>query len=156
MEETPVRGDETVTVTPQTIRIVRRGETTSETAQTSGVTRYAAIAEGTVGSQRLWVGHTVAPSGLVSGVHHHGDSESAVYVLRGRVTFFTGDGLRERIDAGPGDFLFVPPNCLHVEANFGGDEAEFIVARSTQEAIVVNRDDIPAPNDLIAEARAGR
>ena len=117
------------------------------------MTRFAAISGDTVGSQQLWLGRVIAPSGMASAVHHHGDSESAIYVVRGRVTFFTGEGLRERIVAGPGDFLFVPPNSLHVEANFGDEEAELIVARSTQEGIVVNRDDLSVPEDVLAQAR---
>ena len=137
----------------ESIRIVRRDECSSNTAQSSGMTRFAAISGDTVGSQQLWLGRVIAPSGMASAVHHHGDSESAIYVVRGRVTFFTGEGLRERIVAGPGDFLFVPPNSLHVEANFGDEEAELIVARSTQEGIVVNRDDLSVPEDVLAQAR---
>jgi uncharacterized RmlC-like cupin family protein len=137
------------------IRVVRKGETSQETPQTSGVTRFAAIASDTVGSRRLWLGHTIAPAGLVSGVHHHGDSETAVYVLRGTGTFFSGEGLRQRVDASAGDFFLVPPECVHVEANFGSEECEFIVARSTQDPIVVNLDDVEPPTDLIEEARAG-
>ncbi len=136
------------------IRVVRRGETTNETPQTSGVIRFAAIAASTVGSQHIWMGHTLAPPGLVSGIHHHGDSDSAIYQLRGHATFFVGEGLRQRIDIHPGDFYWVPPNCIHVEANFSDEEAEFIVARSTQEPIVVNLEDMEPPHDLIEQARA--
>lgn len=135
------------------IKVVRKGQATQHTPQTSGVIRHAAIAADTVGSQHVWMGHTIAPQGMVSGVHHHGRSESAVYVLRGEVTFFAGDDLRDRVDAAAGDFFLVPPNCVHVEANFGPTDAEFIVARSTQEAIVVNLDDVDPPVDLIARAR---
>ena len=135
------------------IRVVRKGETTRETPQTSGVLRHAAIAEGTVGSKRIWMGHTIAPAGMVSGVHHHGDSETAVYILRGTATFFCGEGLRQRVDVHPGDFFLVPPGVVHVEANFGSEETEFIVARSTQEPIVVNLDDVEPPTDLIEQAR---
>lgn len=140
----------------ETIRVVRRGQTTQETPQTSGITRYAAIASSTVGSQRIWMGHTIAPPGLVSGVHHHGDSETAIYMLRGSATFFVGAGLRERVDVSAGDFFWVPPNCVHVEANFGDEEAEFIVARSTQEPVVVNLEDVEPPSDLIEQARKWR
>lgn len=135
------------------IRVIRPDERSRDTPQTAGVVRNEAISATLTGSSELWMGLTTAPTGMVSGVHHHGDSETALYVERGNVTFFTGEGLRDRVDAGPGDFVFIGPGAVHVEANFSGEEAVFIVARSTQEAIVVNLDDVDAPGDLIAEAR---
>lgn len=122
----------------QTIRVVRRGQTTQDTPQTSGIQRFEAISQRTVGSAGLWMGHTIAPAGVRSAPHHHGDSETAIYMLRGTATFFVGEGLRERIDVSAGDFFFIPPNCVHVESNLTDEDAELIVARSTQEPIVVN------------------
>ena len=124
----------------QTIPVTRNGETSQDTPQTSGMQRFAAISRRTVGSESLWMGHTIAPAGVRSAPHHHGDSETAIYMLRGTATFFFGEGLRERIDVSAGDFFLIPPHCVHVEANLTDQEAELIVARSTQEPIVVNVD----------------
>ena len=52
---------------------------------------------------------------------------------------FLHEGREERIDAEPGDYVFVPPWVPHREENRSADtEAVVVIARSTQEAIVVN------------------
>ncbi|TKK84294.1 cupin domain-containing protein [Herbidospora galbida] len=103
--------------------------------------RRAAISGPSVGSARLWMGQThVAPS-TRSADHHHGDSETAIYVVSGHPSFvFLGDdGAERRIDTSPGDYVFVPPFTPHREENPSPDEeAVVVIARSSQEAIVVN------------------
>ena len=113
------------------------------------MTRYEAISGRSVGAQSLWMGRTLAPAGLISEAHHHGQSESAIYVARGHATFLCGPDLYERVDVEAGDFLFIPPYAVHVEANLGGEEVEFIVVRSTQEAIVVNLPEHAVPRELL-------
>ncbi len=77
--------------------------------------------------------------GLKSGVHHHGPLESAIYVISGRARMRFGPKLEQTLEAGPGDFIFVPPDAVHQEINLSDDEAvEMIVARDGQENIVVN------------------
>jgi uncharacterized RmlC-like cupin family protein len=104
--------------------------------------RFAAISGRTVGSEKLWMGRThVAPSAN-SGNHHHGDSETAIFVLSGHPVFVfaeSGADGETRIETSPGDFVFVPPFTPHREENPSPDEeAVVVIARSTQEAIVVN------------------
>ncbi|GLW10984.1 mannose-6-phosphate isomerase [Microtetraspora sp. NBRC 13810] len=117
-----------------------------ETAQSSGMERRAAISGATVGSRRLWMGQAHVAPGTVSADHHHGDSETAIYVVSGNPSFVfldvDADEPREvRITAKPGDYIFVPPFVPHREENTDPDEeAVVVVARSTQEAIVVNLD----------------
>ncbi len=126
------------------LEYVRGGELSSDTAQTSGMRRFAAISGTTAGSRQLWMGRThVAPGGN-SGNHHHGESETAIYVVSGHPVFVFAegaDGGREevRIETAPGDYVFVPPYVPHREENPSPDEeAVVVIARSTQEAIVVN------------------
>ncbi|MFC0556895.1 cupin domain-containing protein [Planotetraspora thailandica] len=120
------------------------GGLTSETAQTSGMHRQAAISGASVHSSRLWMGQTTVAPATVSADHHHGASETAIYVVSGSPSFVfldvEGDEPREtRIDARPGDFIYVPPFVPHREENPDPDEeAVVVIARSTQEAIVVN------------------
>jgi uncharacterized RmlC-like cupin family protein len=111
-----------------------------DTAQTPGMRRMAAISGRTVGSQKLWMGLTEVAPGTSSGDHHHGEAETAVYVVSGHPVFvFEVDGICERVETGPGDFVFVPPHVPHREENPSPDEeAVVVIARSTQEAIVVN------------------
>jgi uncharacterized RmlC-like cupin family protein len=118
---------------------IRGGELGGDTAQTSGMTRREAISGKTVGSDKIWMGQTHVAGGAKSGDHHHGESETAIYVVSGTPAFVFADGDREvRLEAKPGDYIFVPPYVPHREENPGGEEAVVVIARSTQEAIVVN------------------
>jgi uncharacterized RmlC-like cupin family protein len=114
-------------------------ELSADTTQTSGMTRREAISGKTVGADKLWMGQTHVTAGARSGDHHHGESETAIYVVSGTPAFVFADGDREvRLEAKPGDYIFVPPYVPHREENPGGEEAVVVIARSTQEAIVVN------------------
>lgn len=125
-----------------TLRVVRPHERDAATAQTPGMAREAGIAASTVGARKLWVGYVTMAPGAKSGVHHHGPLESAIYVIRGRARMRFGAQLEQTLDAGPGDFIFVPPEAIHQEINLSDAEpVEMIVARDGQENIVVNVED---------------
>src|SRR4051794_9545273 len=110
---------------------VRAGELTADTAQTPGMRRVAAISATTAGSQRIWMGQTHVEGATASANHHHGDSETAIYVLSGRPVFvFAKDGHEQRIETGPGDYIFVPPFVPHREENPDAEEAVVVIARS--------------------------
>jgi len=111
-------------------------------AASGAMLREAAISHALVGAEALWFGYVELAPGAVSAVHHHGESESAIYVISGRARFWSGPGLEHRHDAEAGDFVWVPPGEVHVEANVGAEPVRMVVARSTQEAIVVN---LPPP-----------
>ncbi|HVD46695.1 MAG TPA: cupin domain-containing protein [Candidatus Limnocylindria bacterium] len=123
---------------------VPAGGGTGSTAQTSGMQRTATICETTVGAQGIWMGEVRMAPGAVSGAHHHGVTESAIYVLSGFPEFVYRDGSGEvRIRTKPGDYVFVPPFVPHIESNEHSDvEAVAIIARSSQEAIVENLDSL--------------
>ncbi len=122
-------------------RVIRESELSPQTSQTPGMRRFAAIAESTVGSRNLWVGRVTLDPGARSGAHHHGDCESVVCVTAGRIRFRHGANLEESFDAGPGDFIYVPPNLVHQEMNLSDDEPiDSIVVRDSQENVVVNVD----------------
>jgi uncharacterized RmlC-like cupin family protein len=123
------------------LRLIRADELSASTAQTPGMQRAAAISGDLVGSSGLWMGRTVMPPGGASGDHHHGDSETGIYVVSGTPAFAFRDpasGEVTRLEARPGDFVWVPPHAPHREENLSGTEAVLVVVRSTQEAIVVN------------------
>jgi len=118
---------------------IRAGELTGDTGQTSGMARWEAISGKSVGAEKLWMGQTHVTAGTKSGNHHHGEAETAIYVVSGTPAFVFADGDREiRLEAKPGDYVFVPPYVPHREENPGADEAIVVIARSSQEAIVVN------------------
>lgn len=125
------------------LRVVGPRERRTDAAS-GAMVREAAISGGLVGAEKLWVGWVELGWGLVSGVHHHGESESAIFVVSGRVRFYSGEDLDEVHEAGAGDFVWVPPHLVHVEVNVSEVEpVHMVVARSTQEAIVVNLDAPP-------------
>lgn len=124
------------------VRHVRAADVDAETAQTSGMQRFAAISGRTVGSEKLWMGQTHVRPSTHSGDHHHGEAETAIYVVSGTPEFVFFDeaaGEEVRIRTAPGDYVFVPPWTPHREENNDPEvEAVVVIARSTQEAIVVN------------------
>jgi uncharacterized RmlC-like cupin family protein len=123
------------------VRIIRAGELDLNTPQTPGMTRAAAINYAKAGAQKIWAGTvTIAPDAK-TGAHHHGELESVIYVLKGRARMRWGERLEYAAEAGPGDFIFIPPFVPHQEINAAPDETlECVLVRSDQEAVVVNLD----------------
>jgi uncharacterized RmlC-like cupin family protein len=123
---------------------IRAEDLDAGTAQTPGMRRLAAITGKRVSAEKIWMGQTHVSVRTSSGNHHHGDSETAIYVVSGHPEFVfaegVGDSVEEvRIKTSPGDYIFVPPFVPHREENPGEDEeAVVVIARSTQEAIVIN------------------
>jgi uncharacterized RmlC-like cupin family protein len=123
------------------VRVVRAGELDPNTPQTAGMSRAAAITHATVGAQKLWAGTVSIHPDAKTGAHHHGALESVIYVVRGRARMRWGERLEYVAEAGPGDFIFVPPYVPHQEINASRDEPlECVLVRSDQEAVVVNLD----------------
>ncbi len=123
------------------VRVVRAGELDSNTAQTPGMDRAAAITHARVGATKIWAGTVQIHPGAKTGAHHHGELESVIYVLRGRARMRWGERLEYVAEAGPGDFIFVPPYVPHQEINASTDETlECVLMRSDNEAVVVNLD----------------
>jgi len=124
------------------LKLIRAGELSGATAQTSGMVRSAAISGDLTGAQSLWMGRTELPPGVTSGDHHHGHSETGIYVVTGEPVFVYRDpatGELVSLQTRAGDYVWVPPHVAHREENPSPDEAAVVViARSTQEAIVVN------------------
>jgi uncharacterized RmlC-like cupin family protein len=123
------------------LRLIPAGSLSPATAQTSGMIRTAAISGDLCGAQALWMGRTVVSPGTSSGDHHHGESETGIYVVSGHPVFVFRDpdtGELVRLETSPGDYVWVPPHVPHREENPSPDtEAVVVIARSTQEAIVV-------------------
>ena len=123
------------------IRIVRAGELDTNTPQTPGMTRAAAITHATAGASKLWAGTVVVQPNVKTAAHHHGELETVLYIVKGRARFRWGERLEFVDEAGPGDFIYVPPFVPHQEINARPDEpVEAVVVRSGQEPIVVNLD----------------
>ena len=123
------------------VRVIPAGSLETNTAQTSGMNRAAAINFARVGAQKLWAGTVHIHAGAKTGAHHHGALESVIYVVRGKARMRWGERLEFTAEAGPGDFIYVPPYVPHQEINASSDETlECVLVRSDNEAVVVNLD----------------
>ena len=118
-------------------------ELSDDTAQTEGLPRLAGVSGDTTGASSIWMGRPTGEPGMDSGPHHHGEAETAGYVMSGESRIYYGEDYDEYVDLGPGDFVYVPPYLPHVERNRSETEpVEFVTARSPDN-IVVNLDDDP-------------
>ena len=123
------------------VKVIRGDQLDLNTAQTPGMERAAAINLARVGAQKLWAGTVKIAANAKTGAHHHGALESVIFVLRGRARMRWGAHLEYMAEAGPGDFIFVPPFVPHQEINASSDETlECVLVRSDNEAVVVNLD----------------
>jgi len=121
------------------VRIVRAGELDTNTPQTPGMNRAAAINYARAGASKLWAGTVTIHPDAKTGAHHHGELESVIYVVNGRARMRWGDHLEFTAEAGPGDFIYVPPFVPHQEINASVDDPlQCVVVRSGQDPIVVN------------------
>ncbi len=123
------------------VRVVHAGELDSNTPQTAGMSRAAAITRARAGSEKLWAGTVVIHAKAKTGAHHHGPVESVIYVVSGRARMKWGERLQFIAEAGPGDFIYVPPYVPHQEINASdGEPLSCVLVRSGQEPVVVNLD----------------
>jgi uncharacterized RmlC-like cupin family protein len=125
------------------IRVIKGDQLDANTAQTPGMFRQAAINHARVGAQKIWAGTVAIEPNAKTGVHHHGALESVIFVIRGKARMRWGDRLEYVAEAGPGDFIFVPPYVPHQEINADPNAVlECVLVRSDNEAVVVNITDV--------------
>jgi uncharacterized RmlC-like cupin family protein len=131
-----------MTTTRSTLRVIPAEQRVPDQAS-GAMRREAAVAQHTVGSEKIWLGYVELAPGCTSAVHHHGEAESGIYIISGIARFFTGQGLEQAHDAQAGDFVWVPPHLVHVEMNRSQTEpVRMVVARSTQANLTFN---LPTP-----------
>src|SRR3954447_4016045 len=123
------------------VRVIKGNQLDTNTAQTPGMNRAAAINFARVGAQKIWAGTVTIHANAKTGAHHHGPVESVIYVVRGKARMRWGDKLEYTAEAGPGDFIYIPPYVPHQEINASRDELlECVLLRSGQDPVVVNLD----------------
>ena len=134
------------------VRVIAAGAVDPNTPQTPGMSRAAAITAARVGAEKLWAGTVTIEPDAKTGAHHHGELESVIYVVKGRARMRWGEALEFTAEAGPGDFIFVPPFVPHQEINASpGEPLECVLVRSGQEPVVVNLEiaDVEAPQTVL-------
>ncbi len=123
------------------VKVIPGDQLDPNTPQTPGMSRAAAVNRARAGAEKIWAGTVTIEANAKTGAHHHGDLESIIYVVRGRARMRWGEQLEYVAEAGPGDFIFVPPFVPHQEINASTDETlECVLVRSGQEPVVVNLD----------------
>ncbi len=135
----------------QGVRVVKGTELDPNTAQTPGMSRSAAITHARTGAEKIWAGTVTIHANAKTGAHHHGPVESVIYVVRGKARMRWGEKLEYTAEAGPGDFIYIPPYVPHQEINASRDELlECVLLRSGQDPVVVNLDITPveAPEEV--------
>lgn len=161
MTEREVEHDDATAAWHRRLHHTSRGGLSEKTAQTPGMRRYEAISGTRSGARKLWMGESHVGPGMVSADHHHGEAETGIFVVSGHPVFVFLEGdVERRVEAGPGDYMYVPPYVPHREENPSPDEAAVVVlARTTQEGIVVNlpslRAAVPELDRVIAELSGG-
>jgi uncharacterized RmlC-like cupin family protein len=129
----------------QGVKVIPGDQLDANTPQTPGMLRAAAITKARAGAEKLWAGTVVIEPNAKTGAHHHGPLESIIYVVKGRARMRWGEHLEYVAEAGPGDFIYVPPYVPHQEINaLPGEPLDCVLVRSGQDPVVVNLDIDPA------------
>lgn len=122
-----------------TVRVIKPSQFDANTPQTPGMARVAAVSRELAGSQGIWAGITVVQPQVASGVHHHGELETVIYVVSGHSQVRWGEGMQYSEEVEPGDFIYIPPFVPHQEINPSPDTpSRWVIIRTGQEPIVVN------------------
>jgi uncharacterized RmlC-like cupin family protein len=123
------------------VRVIPGNQLDPNVPSTAGMDRKAAINFARTGAQKLWAGTVTIHANAKTGAHHHGHLESVIYVVKGKARMRWGERLQFTAEAGPGDFIFVPPYVPHQEINASRDEVlECVLVRSDGEAVAINLD----------------
>lgn len=132
------------------VRLIRGAELTDVTGQSQGATRLIAVGpsgDGGARSSRIWMGRVENEPGMRSVPHHHGEAETAGYILSGRSRIYWGEGYREYVDLQTGDFCYVPAYLPHIECNLSKTEPLTFLTCRVPDNIVVNLPDVPLDID---------
>jgi uncharacterized RmlC-like cupin family protein len=124
------------------------------TGQNADMERAIAVSADVAGSAGLYSSIVTTAAGGKTRIHHHGPCETSIYIVSGRAHYTWGPtGLEQAMDAGAGDFVYIPAGEIHVEENASADEPLVVVlTRNCPDSLVVYVDggpdgagDVPAP-----------
>jgi uncharacterized RmlC-like cupin family protein len=122
------------------LEITRAKELSLATGQSDGATRKSGVDRELTKASKIWMGQVSNEPGYASVAHHHGEAQTAGFVLKGEARIFYGEDYSQFVDMEEGDFVFVPPYFPHIEANRSEvNELVWLTARSPDN-IVVNLD----------------
>lgn len=120
-----------------TISVVRPEEFSTETARTLESVRMSAISaiHGIISS--LWAGMFVVEPLGKTGIHHHGDQDTVVYLLEGEALVRWGQSGEYSAIVKTGDLLHVPCWLPHQELNPSSQKSfRWVVVRSSPDRLL--------------------
>ena len=118
------------------LRVVHGTADPATTPQTPGMIRQPGIDSNTGGAKKIWLGKVTCLPNTMGPPHHHGEAETAAYVISGSIRVYFGEDFKEYVDAGPGDFIYVPANTPHIEGNVTDEPAEAILSRGPDNIVI--------------------
>jgi uncharacterized RmlC-like cupin family protein len=133
------RPEDSTLVHGRSVHVARRDQLSDDTAQTSGLLRRVAFDSRNPDAEVLSAFLSTVLPGAATGAHHHGDQETILYVVEGIARYRWGERLEHVVEAGPGDFVFIPAHTVHQEINASADKPTvWAVTRSGTDPIVIN------------------
>ena len=128
----------------QGVVVVRAASLDTTQAGASGLGRATAFDFAGSDGKETWIGKVTLRPNADTGAHHHGRTEAAIYVVRGRGEIRWGERLEFAAEVGLGDFVYFAPFVPHQERNLDAREAlDLMVVRSNPEGITVGLDIAP-------------
>jgi uncharacterized RmlC-like cupin family protein len=86
------------------------------------------ISANTTGAKGISMNLVIIPPGRIAEPHFHPTHETAIYILKGRVEVFYGQGLKQCQVCETGDFVFTPPGVPHQPRNLSAIEPVYVLA----------------------------
>ena len=128
--------------------LIRASDLLADTAQTGGMIRKVAVDSRTPGVTKIWGGTTENEPGFLSAVHMHPSTETVGFVLKGKARIYWGSDedpmdMSNHVDMDEGDFIFVPADIPHAEANRSQSEWLHLLTFRSEDNLVVNLEDVP-------------
>ncbi len=130
----------TTSISGRELKVIHGTADPSTTLQTRGMIRKPGIDSNTVGASKIWLGHVTCEPNTMGPPHTHGEAETGAYVLKGHIRVYYGEDYKEYVEAGSGDFIFVPAHFNHIEGNPYDEPAEAVLSRGPDN-IVINLDE---------------
>ena len=126
-------------------RRIQPSEFVRGTGQNNAMERAIGVSAPVAGSTNLYSSVVTTAPGGKTRIHHHGPCETSIYIASGRAHYTWGPtGLEHEMEAGPGDFVYIPAGEIHVEENASTSEPLVVIlTRNCPDSHVVYMDDGP-------------
>jgi uncharacterized RmlC-like cupin family protein len=111
-----------------TCAVIRAGETY---AGKQGLEYFSGVSAQSVGARGICMHLLTIPPGGRAKAHLHANHETAIYILQGTTEMWYGEGLRERLSAGAGEFVYIPAGMPHLPVNSSATEPAIAVLART-------------------------